>query len=118
MAVKPHLRSECRRTPAASLGRLDKRAGTPATPGSPSGAVWRCAATGVESQAAGFSGVPCFLLVSLQQLAPMSERTKFAVIDCEDAPKWAGHESIWVAAYGRPGEHWCEAPAQQSKAAY
>ena len=39
----------------------------------------------------------------------MAERTKFAVIDCEDAPKWAGHESIWVAAYGRPGEHWCGA---------
>lgn len=37
----------------------------------------------------------------------MVQRNKFAVIDCEDAPKWAGHESIWVAAYGRPGEHWC-----------
>ena len=41
--------------------------------------------------------------------AAMAARTKFAVIDCEDAPKWAGHESIWVAAYGRPGEHWCAA---------
>lgn len=36
----------------------------------------------------------------------MAGRFKFAVIDCEDAPKWAGHESIRVAAYGRPGEHW------------
>jgi len=36
----------------------------------------------------------------------MSSRTRFAVLDCEDAPRWRGHESIWVAAYGRPGEHW------------
>ena len=43
----------------------------------------------------------------------MTERTKFAVIDCEDAPKWAGHESIWVAAYGRPGEHWCASPSSR-----
>ena len=47
----------------------------------------------------------------------MTERTKFAVIDCEDAPKWAGHESIWVAAYGRPGEHWCGPPACCERAA-
>ena len=48
------------------------------------------------------------LLLPYGEACDMTERTKFAVIDCEDAPKWAGHESIWVAAYGRPGEHWCE----------
>ena len=47
----------------------------------------------------------------------MTERTKFAVIDCEDAPTWAGHESIWVAAYGRPGEHWCDEPPSSEQAA-
>jgi hypothetical protein len=46
----------------------------------------------------------------------MAARTKFAVIDCEDAPKWEGHESIWVAAYGRPGEHWCVAWCQAESA--
>jgi hypothetical protein len=38
--------------------------------------------------------------------AMAAERNRFAVLDCEDAAKWVGHESIWVAAYGRPGEHW------------
>jgi hypothetical protein len=45
-------------------------------------------------------------------------RTKFAVIDCEDAAKWEGHESIWVAAYGRPGEHWCVLGALSVKRAH
>lgn len=32
---------------------------------------------------------------------------KFAVIDCEDAEKWSGHEKIWSTVFGRPGDQWC-----------
>lgn len=31
---------------------------------------------------------------------------KYAVIDCEDAEKWSGHEKIWTTVLGRPGDQW------------
>jgi len=45
------------------------------------------------------------LLPAMADAAPPPRR--FAVIDCEDAPKWRGHHQIWVAVYGRAGERWC-----------
>jgi GMP synthase-like glutamine amidotransferase len=29
---------------------------------------------------------------------------RFAVIDCEDAPKWAGHERLWIDGLQRPAD--------------
>ena len=29
---------------------------------------------------------------------------RFAVIDCEDAPKWSGHERLWIDNLERPGD--------------
>ena len=31
---------------------------------------------------------------------------RFAVIDCEDAPKWRGHVAHWIEPLRRPGETW------------
>lgn len=31
---------------------------------------------------------------------------KFALICCEDAEKWSGHEKIWTTVMGRPGDQW------------
>jgi GMP synthase-like glutamine amidotransferase len=31
---------------------------------------------------------------------------RFVVIDCEDAPKWAGHERLWVDALAIEGDTW------------
>lgn len=31
---------------------------------------------------------------------------RYAVIDCEDAPKWDGHPSYWLDRLRRPGEEW------------
>lgn len=35
----------------------------------------------------------------------MSTR-RFAVLDCEDAPHWAGHDQNWVGLLRREGEEW------------
>lgn len=53
-----------------------------------------------------WTGGECAPLPRRAAMAAAGMRTRFAVLDCEDAPKWVGHESVWVAAYGRPGEHW------------
>lgn len=31
---------------------------------------------------------------------------RYAVLDCEDAPHWAGHHENWIALLARPGEDW------------
>ena len=31
---------------------------------------------------------------------------RFAVLDCEDAPKWQGHVAHWIDPLRRPGETW------------
>jgi GMP synthase-like glutamine amidotransferase len=31
---------------------------------------------------------------------------RYAVLDCEDAPRWAGHDENWMALLRRPGEEW------------
>ncbi len=31
---------------------------------------------------------------------------RYAVLDCEDAPRWAGHEQNWIDLVARPGEEW------------
>ena len=33
-------------------------------------------------------------------------RTRFALLNCEDAPKWAGYEQMWFAPLRGAGEHW------------
>jgi hypothetical protein len=35
-----------------------------------------------------------------------SQKKRFAVIDCEDAPKWTGHHHIWIASIGCDRESW------------
>lgn len=36
---------------------------------------------------------------------------RFAVIDCEDAPKWAGHEKLWIDALAGDDASWSVARA-------
>jgi GMP synthase (glutamine-hydrolysing) len=31
---------------------------------------------------------------------------RYAVISCEDAPRWAGHEQNWIDLLARPGDEW------------
>ncbi len=31
---------------------------------------------------------------------------RFAVLDCEDAPKWEGHERFWLEGLRRDNDHW------------
>lgn len=31
---------------------------------------------------------------------------RYAVLDCEDAPRWAGHDQNWIDHLRRPGEVW------------
>ena len=31
---------------------------------------------------------------------------RYAVLDCEDAPRWAGHDQNWIDLLGRSGEIW------------
>lgn len=31
---------------------------------------------------------------------------RFAVLDCEDQPKWRGHEALWIDPLARAGERW------------
>ena len=31
---------------------------------------------------------------------------RYAVLDCEDAPRWAGHDQNWIDLLRRPGEEW------------
>lgn len=38
-------------------------------------------------------------------MVPVSVR-RYAVLDCEDAPRWAGHEQNWIDLLRRPGEVW------------
>ncbi|HEU5055958.1 MAG TPA: hypothetical protein VFU21_05515, partial [Kofleriaceae bacterium] len=31
---------------------------------------------------------------------------RYAVLDCEDAPRWAGHDRNWIDLLRRPGDEW------------
>jgi GMP synthase-like glutamine amidotransferase len=35
---------------------------------------------------------------------------RYAVLDCEDAPRWAGHDQNWIDLLSRPDEQWHSFP--------
>lgn len=81
-------------------GEPDKQATSPTTtqslfanpPGASASRAHSPLLRGAEGSEAGASGA-----------GPMA---KFALICCEDAEKWSGHEKIWTTVMGRPGDQW------------
>jgi hypothetical protein len=45
----------------------------------------------------------------------MAPRTRFAILDCEDADKWDGHAIAISRLFSRAGERWRVLPASSPR---